>query len=631
MDKKDIRRRNNLKENEIRYAIFEGDLHNANELMNKKINGESKLGVQDFIIKELLIKIFEQEKDFKELLNACVIQKKYSKICKLISERKENHSLSVRDKMIIKLANDLINLNNSNNCDKYLVLETSKNKTLEKAIFGNDFYQALKTRTKKSLKKGKNLSDDIIYLLLYEICNKLDNLKISEEEKIEICFEKIIHYINDNKKSIAKKFVKEYLKLTNNTKYEALLLLYFELMELDPKYNNEFIDIITSINNNTYTFNIANIIGDFYLNLFSKSFNKAKIFLEIIKIGKTLSKEIYDEKLFVDAFNVTIELMSDNKTKEKEYCKQKIEITKKEKSKLVDKQVVKINNEPSIHEREFIENKRLQILEENEIILLKKMNENRYKNIEKILDDIPDITYYYAGRGEDKRMFLKRSYEKIEFIEISEYSNIITEAYNKEDFETALYYLKELLYNGYNNLWIYYRIGIIYFRTCNFDLASDYLTVVNLMNREVNGNFDLTDFVIFIDNVKKGKDNLRNYKPRFKMDLEEFEIDINDYYGIDNFEEINEQILISGLDVETACTNLGLSYEQIDLIKLIYAKLYYYQGEYELGDRFLNSVEHIKDKSINVRNIQNYIRTNRNYYINRMHETDLSFVRRLKP
>ena len=56
------------------------------------------------------------------------------------------------------------------------------------------------------------------------------------------------------------------------------------------------------------------------------------------------------------------------------------------------------------------------------------------------------------------------------------------------------------------------------------------------------------------------------------MTIEDFDYsDVNDYYGIDNFAEINSYIIESGLDVESACKQLGLTPEKIDIVNLIYS------------------------------------------------------------
>ena len=64
--------------------------------------------------------------------------------------------------------------------------------------------------------------------------------------------------------------------------------------------------------------------------------------------------------------------------------------------------------------------------------------------------------------------------------------------------------------------------------------------------------------------------------------------------GIENFDEVNDYIIKSGLDVESACIRINLSLEQIDIIKLIYARDYFIDGDYENGNKLLSEVEDSK-------------------------------------
>lgn len=107
--------------------------------------------------------------------------------------------------------------------------------------------------------------------------------------------------------------------------------------------------------------------------------------------------------------------------------------------------------------------------------------------------------------------------------------------------------------------------------------------------------------------------------------------DINDCYGIDNFDEINDFIIESGLDVESACQQLNLTPEQIDIINLIYAREFYMQGDFKRGDIFLKSVEQSKFKTKITIKILEEIKRKRKFYQNRQVEEPRKLVLSLKP
>ena len=79
------------------------------------------------------------------------------------------------------------------------------------------------------------------------------------------------------------------------------------------------------------------------------------------------------------------------------------------------------------------------------------------------------------------------------------------------------------------------------------------------------------------------------------------------------------------------CSEFGVPIEQIDVIKLIFAKKYYSQGNYEMGDTFVKSVERSKDKTPFVLKLFNEVRTNKRFYINRVVDDTKPLKLTLKP
>ena len=157
--------------------------------------------------------------------------------------------------------------------------------------------------------------------------------------------------------------------------------------------------------------------------------------------------------------------------------------------------------------------------------------------------------------------------------------------------------------------------------------AIDYLTIATHVSKQENGDFDFTELIVNLKGLIAEQDK----KPRFKMKIEEFGNDIENYYGIENFEEITPYISESGLDVESACQQLGMNEEQIDTIRLIYAREYYSQGNYDKGDQFLKSVEKSKNKTKFTAKLFDEIRRNKRFYINRANDNPKRLVLTLQP
>lgn len=111
----------------------------------------------------------------------------------------------------------------------------------------------------------------------------------------------------------------------------------------------------------------------------------------------------------------------------------------------------------------------------------------------------------------------------------------------------------------------------------------------------------------------------------------DYQSDINNYHGIKHINRVTSYIMKSGLDVESACLELGMTEKQIATMQLIYAREYYYQGDYEKGDQFLMAAESGKNKEKSTINFINEIRKNKRFYSNRNNRNHLRLVLTLQP
>ena len=88
----------------------------------------------------------------------------------------------------------------------------------------------------------------------------------------------------------------------------------------------------------------------------------------------------------------------------------------------------------------------------------------------------------------------------------------------------------------------------------------------------------------------------------------------NELEGFPNFDDIINYIEQNKLDLETAGKELNLSNEQVDLIKLIFAREFYKQGDMEKGNYYLNSVEKTRGKTSEVTRLCLEARTNKKFF-----------------
>ena len=163
----------------------------------------------------------------------------------------------------------------------------------------------------------------------------------------------------------------------------------------------------------------------------------------------------------------------------------------------------------------------------------------------------------------------------------------------------------------------YARIGMAYSKLDNKDMAVMYLKVAMQVSIKEGRELDFTQIIA----VLEGKVCKGDRKPYFKMNEDSFKNDLQDNYGIENLDEITSYIFENNLGVESACRELGVPSEQVNIIRLICAKKYYSQGNYSMGDIFARTVEKSKNKTPFTLKLLDEVRRNKRFYINRVVDT----------
>ena len=83
--------------------------------------------------------------------------------------------------------------------------------------------------------------------------------------------------------------------------------------------------------------------------------------------------------------------------------------------------------------------------------------------------------------------------------------------------------------------------------------------------------------------------------------------------------------------MESACCKLGMTPEQINTIKLIYAREFYIRGDFHKGDSFIQSVEKSKEKTKKTISLFDEVRRSRKYYQYRKLDTPRQLNLSLQP
>ena len=254
------------------------------------------------------------------------------------------------------------------------------------------------------------------------------------------------------------------------------------------------------------------------------------------------------------------------------------------------------------------------------------MDKERRKRIHNIIEKYDDIESFSISEEPNRQIVLRYKPKFIqEKIDIKEAKNKSKELFSEGKYEECIEINKKLLAIGKPTPMVYATMGFCLIRTAHKNSAIDYLTIGNEISKQNNQIYDFSEIIASL----KGEIEEEDKKPKFKMTEEEFTYEQN--YGIDNFEEINNYIMESGLDVESACVSLHLNEEQRTRIKLLYAREYYAQGQYEKGDEFLKAALKNQNKSkFTLKTIEELLK-NKKFYINRIDNNKHTLTLTLKP
>lgn len=653
VDFEDKRYENVQLQNQIRLFALNQSFISASKKFKESIQEKESLTVQDIIIKTLLNQAIEtQTQNRKNVINL-IKQKKYEEIIELYKKMLSFHNLSKSDNYTFILTNDLLNIIQTKTIPKKQVYNT---KYIFEAIDGKNFELALSLASLNQ-KYSANKDDNAIILLLDEIvyrCNELNN-NVSQNQKIvSNNLEKAVKPFDNNveteQNAIANiamsadiikflmkgdfdttfRLLRSYLEKINKIDYEFLIvdLIKISILKKDITFATPM-TVLTLISRENYSFDFPTYIQDFYINLSQSKFEEARIYLDIISKGNKLGQDcaIIDnlykvletsEKILDYKRNDTTLKVIDEALEKSKKIQVKPKIVQREK-------IIQQKRDP---EKEFIDKKYEKLLNKKGIILLRPMDNDRIDKIINMIKNYPDMVAFVIGEENEQQIVLRYKPTTNKEVPYKKIIKLGNQAYKEGNYDVCIEaYLQLLQSFDKPRSIVYSKLGLTYLKKGKKNIAIDYLTVATDLAKKEKVDFDFSDL---ITNLKNGKSEDR--KPYFIMTQNDFNYDdVNDYYGIDNFTEINSFIIESGLDVETACKQLGLSLEEIDIIKLIYARKYYSQGNYDTGDIFLKSVEISKNKTENTKKILEEIRKNKKFYKNRKSNTDIAQVLSLLP
>lgn len=614
-------------QNKIRISAMQGKLSYAIYLLNQLSNRGDVYSTQLLITKALLRQAIDVERKNKDTLMELIKNKRYKEIVEFLENKKEKQNLNANDKYILRITEQIIEIQYTNKVPEKTICMSE---CINEAIEAHDYDLALSICKGYDYKYNINDEDNMVYLLLMDICALISKMTLNEEQ-IEIVdtkeevskeemsrkeedtsLENIIGYLVNNDLDNMFSRLSVYLSSINKEKYEFLItsLIKISLIEKDMAFTKPILSLI-DISKDTYNFDITKYIQQFYITLAQNKLEEAKIYLSIIE----RLQDLVDTKILIDDLLQALKNAEGKQDDKTDMMDSSTDEVSMETEVMPTKTIGQENTLPKRDSTiEFIERNHKLLVENHGIIILKPMNEERRRVIYNIVNKYPDMTSFSIGAEPNKQLVLR--YRKIsnECVDIKKLIEDSKLYYRNGNYKKCIETNLQILQTNSPSAIAYSRIGMSYLKLGNIEDAITYLTVATYVSVAQGGNLDYTDFV----NVLKNKISKADKKPYFKMSMNDFKDDLQENYGIKNLDQITAYIFENDLDIETVCSEFGVPIEQIDVIKLIFAKKYYSQGNYEMGDTFVKSVERSKDKTPFVLKLFNEVRTNKRFYINRV-------------
>lgn len=439
--------------------------------------------------------------------------------------------------------------------------------------------------------------------------------------KFDNNFLSIISSFDNNDIDSALSYLKKFLSNINRCEYEYIVtnLIKLSILDNDDAYTLPKVELLL-MNNDNYKFNISNYIKKFYLCLLNKKMEEAKIYLDIINNAKKITNASIntDELCKLLNYYQTSDKNSKSYNHVRDIVYYKLERLEENDIDIDEDDIEEKENNVKTAEIlraendiKFIEKKHSELIKNKGIIILKPTSKDRTDFILDEADKYIDMSVFPIVDDGEIRVVLK--YNDI-YYEDFNIKSLIDEA--MDDYKNGRYdeslkkQLKILETTPGKKSTNYAMIGLSYYRLFKKDKAIDYLTIANHLAKQENNPKDYGDFLLKI----KGQIAEEDSKVFVKMKQSDFRNDNVKFYGIKNFDKLNDYICNSGLDVETACRKINMSDEAIDVVKLIYAREYYTLGNNKMGELFFRSYEKSEHKTKKTKSIYKYIQQSKKFY-----------------
>ena len=621
--------------NYIRKCVLYGKISYAVHKFNDRVYSRTNLAQHELVLKYLLHSAAAIDREKKLTILELVKGKEYEKVIEYLLVEERKHKLFVNDEYILFLSQKLVEIRDTMvipQCEKY------DGDSIFIAIKQNDYDKALLLSSNYNEKIGMQDNENPINILLTEICelikslsndmetNEVKNDEVeSKEENLELNgLTTIVSYLLKKDYDNAYNSLNKYLESMNKQNYEYLIkdLIHISILENDISCAKALISL-ASVVSGTFKFDVLSYLSEFYIALSQNKMDVAKIYLDIISKSKLFGGEEIDT-------DVLYQLLGINKVKEEIEIKEEVVETPITEPVVVNNVITKpvklnkITKPLEIKEKDktdeiYVSKKYNELVANDGVLLLNLMDEERAKRILDIVSRYSDMLGYTIGEGNKTQVVLVYRPKIKERYNFKELLIKAGEAYiNKNYQECVDINLLLLKLSKTPMAKTYIKLGLSYVKLHDKESALKYLTIANdLAHKEEGNTFDCSNLIFALQGGFDSEESRAISK--IHMSENDFDSDnLNDYFGFENFYEINDYIAESELDLESACEQLEMTPEEINILRLVYAREYYIMSNFKTGDLFLNTVERSKDKTPRIKKLIKEIREGRKFYQTRI-------------
>ena len=262
--------------------------------------------------------------------------------------------------------------------------------------------------------------------------------------------------------------------------------------------------------------------------------------------------------------------------------------------------------------REFLEEQKKYLESTGGVSKISNLSLQEVNNLELIIFDYPELEYFLLENEENYDVFLRRKYLSSK-IDIGSTINAAKNAYRNMNYKSSLSKLLLILKKAAcPKSEVYVLTGLSYINLGEEEKGIDYLRLANYIEGKKDyNNVDLNEVRERVEESMKEFKKSSSYN-QYNVDMDR-QVHI-DRLSLPNLDRIIKAIEVNFYDLETAGKEFNLTDEQIDFIKLIYAREFYKQGEIEKGDYYLKSVEESSGKTSDVTRLCLEARTNKRFF-----------------